>query len=152
MHWSAYASTFLSSLSSAKTTPLSYRLLPDLAWIHDIVRIEELLYALHHVHHHRVGHFVEEFLLFQAYPMLAGENAPELDGRLDDLFHGFHGPLVVLLVAYIREDRRVEIAVTRVAENHDVDVIFLRKLLAFADEIGHPGSRHGHVLREDRFR
>src|SRR4030043_1530250 len=96
---------------------------PDFAGVEDMMGVEESLYFFHNLYRGGVHGLVQETLFFQANAVLAGKDAAQIEGNLDNLIDAFQSARVMLFIPTVRKHRRVEIAVAHVPGEADGNVI-----------------------------
>ena len=88
--------------------------------------------------------------LAEADAVLARERAAELDRTAEDVIHRLVDALRFFFVAQVADDRRVHVAVTRMTERADRDVVILRRLLDDGEECRNLAPRNGRIFDERR--
>src|ERR1039457_6433472 len=86
--------------------------------------------------------------LLDADPVLAADRPAHLDAELEDLHAGLHHPGLLLGVAPVEQDQRVEVPVPGVEDVGDLQVVLLADLGHLSEDGGEGGAGHRSVADE----
>ena len=120
------------------------------AGVQNEIRVECALDLAHGLHAFLAVLQLHPRQLAEADAVLARERAAELDRTAEDVIHRLVDALRFFFVAQVADDRRVHVAVTRMAERADRDVVILRRLLDDGEECRNLASRNGRIFDERR--
>src|SRR5216117_2685746 len=107
-----------------RTNPKLRFLIEHLPRIQNSVRVQRAAQFAHHLHLCIAGKLWQKTFLRQADPVFAGDRAAEPDGFIKDFLKGLFHAVYLILVALVREEGRMQIAVAYVAERADAELVF----------------------------
>ena len=118
--------------------------------IQDEIRVECALDLAHGLHAFLAVLQLHPGKLAKADAVLARERAAQLDRTAEDVVHRLVDALRFFFVAQVADDRRMHVAVARMAERADRDIVILRRLLDDGEECRNLASRNGRIFDERR--